>query len=162
MKKIKFNAVEVLEMAREIEKKGEFFYSFWANKVEKEELKKVFLKLAEDEKDHYDTFARLSKKVKKELTEDVEYIYNEQVSAYLRSLVEFSVFPANPEELKKISLNKVSEILNIAIMAEKESILFYQEILKYNKQETAKVLKQLINEEKQHLMDLTNYLQELA
>ncbi|MFW5985203.1 MAG: ferritin family protein [Halanaerobiaceae bacterium] len=159
MDKTKFNAVEVLEMAKEIELKGKDFYQFHAENHSEPELSELFLKLAKEEQKHYDTFNELSKKAREDARDEVNYIYDYQVSAYLKNLVEFTVFP--PDNELEEGIDDLEEILTIGIMAEKDSILFYREMMEYNQGKTAEILERLVAEEKQHLMKLTNYKTEL-
>ena len=156
----KFNSVEVIEMAKDIEKRGLDFYENQAKKTDNNELKKLLLKLAEDEQDHYDTFSEMGEKAKELTDTDSDYVYGEDVSAYLRALIEFTVFPSEEEVEEKI--NSIEEVLELAINAEKDSILFYREMMEYNNKETNKILKRLVDEEKQHLLDLVKYDAELA
>lgn len=149
-----FNAVEVLEMAKDIEKNGRDFYKKYANKTEDHELKQLLEKLAADEEDHYQIFDQLSEQVKKETGEKVNYVYDPEVSAYLDALVEFTIFPPD----LSLDLEDYDEIITRAIWAEKDSILLYQEMLASNRGEkTRNVLTRLIAEEKQHLLDLLKY-----
>ncbi len=147
-----FNSIEVLEMAKDIEKKGLEFYQFQAQRTDNQEIEELFLKLAGDERDHYERFEMLEKAVRDKTGEEAEYVYDEEVSAYLNSLVEFSVFPAEAEVQESFTGSR--EVIEMAIRAEKDSILFYSEMLPYNREATKKVLNQLIKEEKQHLLDL--------
>ncbi|MFW5996278.1 MAG: ferritin family protein [Halanaerobiaceae bacterium] len=149
-----FNAVEVLEMAKDIEKNGRDFYKKYANKTGDHEFKQLLEKLAADEEDHYQTFDQLSKQVKEETGDKVNYVYDPEVSAYLDALVEFTVFPPD----LSLDLEDYDEIITRAIRAEKDSILLYQEMLASNRGEkTRNVLTRLIAEEKQHLLDLLKY-----
>ncbi|MCG8512499.1 MAG: ferritin family protein [Halanaerobiales bacterium] len=150
-----FNAVEVLEMAKDIEKRGYDFYIGQAKKV-KGNLVELFGKLADDELDHCRRFEELIKMVKKDTRRQAEYVYNPEVSAYLAALVEFSVFPKSQAE----QVETVEEALTVAINAEKDSILFYQEMLDNNQGEAARVIRKLIEEEKQHLLDLVKFNEE--
>ncbi len=152
MLKESFNSIEVLEMAKDIEKRGLEFYQFQARRTDNQEIEELFLKLAGDEQDHYERFEMLEQAVRDKTGEEAEYVYDEEVSAYLNSLVEFSVFPAEAEVEEDFAGSR--EVIEMAIRAEKDSILFYSELLPYNKEETKKVLNQLIKEEKQHLLDL--------
>ncbi|MFW6237867.1 MAG: ferritin family protein [Halanaerobiales bacterium] len=149
-----FNAVEVLEMAKDIEENGREFYNKYAAKADDPEFKQLLEKLASDEKDHYETFAKLSTEVKENTGQEVDYVYDPEVSAYLEVLVEFTVFPPD----RSFNLENREEIIRHAIWAEKDSILLYQEMLANNKGErTREVLKRLIKEEKKHLLDLLKY-----
>ncbi len=156
----KFNSVEVIEMAKDIEKRGLDFYKKQAKKTEDGKLKDLLLKLAEDEQDHYDTFSKMLDKAKDLTDTDSDYVYGEDVSAYLRALIEFTVFPSEEEVEDKI--HSIEDILELAINAEKDSILFYREMMEYNNEDTNKILKRLVDEEKQHLLDLVKYDAELA
>jgi rubrerythrin len=155
-----FNFAEVIEMAKDIEKKGFDFYQNQARKTDNNELEILLLKLAEDEKDHYDTFVKIEAQAKKRTDLESEYIYNEEVSAYLNAIIEFAVFPAESEVEDKFKT--IEDILDLAIRAEKDSILFYREMLDHNEGQTAKMLRRLIKEEKQHLLDLVKYNAEKA
>ena len=155
MEQNKFNALEVLEMAKEIELKGKKFYKTYADHYQEQELGEFLQKLATEEQEHYDIFDRMSREVAEGNEEQANYLYDYQVSAYLRSLIEFTVFPEEIEVDEE--LEDIEEILTIGIMAEKESILFYQEILVHNQGKTAEILERLLAEEKKHLLDLTEY-----
>jgi len=148
----RFNSIEVLEMAKDIEKRGREFYQFQADRTEDQEVRELFLKLASDEQDHYERFEKLEQAVREKTGEEADYVYEAEVSAYLDSLVEFSVFPAEAEV--EGNFPGTREVIEMAIRAEKDSILFYSEMLPYNKENTKRVLNQLIKEEKQHLLDL--------
>lgn len=156
--KDKFNAVEVIEMAKDIEKRGRDFYKNQAEKAQDRELKELFERLAEDELDHYNLFEKLGKVVKKNTKKEIEYVYDPEVSAYLEAIVEFTIFPAE----EGVEISDIVDALQIAIYAEKDSILFYNEMLEHNDEQTAVILKKLIKEEKQHLLDLVRYDAELG
>ncbi|MFW6380910.1 MAG: ferritin-like domain-containing protein [Bacillota bacterium] len=149
----KFGAAEVIEMAKDIEKRGQEFYEIRAEKTDNQELKDLLLRLASDEKDHYQRFTELANQFELESKEN-SYVYNEEVSAYLNALVEFAVFPVEGRIDKQLEEMSVGDVLGIAIRAEKDSILFYQEMLEHNQGRTAGVIKKLIDEEKGHLLDL--------
>ncbi|MFW5972024.1 MAG: ferritin family protein [Bacillota bacterium] len=149
----KYNAVEVIEMAKDIEKRGYDFYTNQAEKTDNEELKELFIKLASDEQDHYNRFVKLGENITESTKNEAEYVYEPDVSAYLDAIVEFSVFPKE----EGVAIKDIVDAIQIAIYAEKDSILFYQEMLKNNKGEAARVIEKLIDEEKQHLLDLVKY-----
>lgn len=152
-----FNAVEVLEMAKDIEKRGYDFYTTQAAKTGEDKLKSLFEKLAADEQDHYNRFVELIETVGTDIQSEAEYVYDQEVSAYLEAIVEFSIFPDGGT----IEIDGFQEALHYAIYAEKDSILFYQEMLDYNQEETVRVLKKLIKEEKQHVLDLIKFSADL-
>ena len=141
MLKNKFNVFEMLEMAKEIENRGYRLYSTQAEVVEDKELKKLFNKLASDEQDHYNTFDKLEKRYKENEEKDYSYVEDVKVNDYLRSLVEYEVFPKG--ERKELKDMEVEEVLDRAIQSEKDSILLYQELVPYNNEETKEILYRL-------------------
>ncbi|SRR6056297_2398563 len=154
----KFNVIEMLEMAKEIEDRGYRLYSTHAKETDDAKLKKIFNKLASDEKDHYNTFDKLEKEYKDKKQKDYSYLERIEVNDYLQSLVQFEVFPqGESEELKEMD---TAQVLDRAIQSEKDSILLYRELIPYNEGKTKEVLEQLINEEKEHYVSLVNYKKE--
>jgi rubrerythrin len=56
-------------------------------------------------------------------------------------------------------MNSMKEAIHIGINSEKNSILFYSEIIKNSKsEEILHVLSMILEEEKKHLVDLTSLL----
>ena len=154
----KFNVIEMLEMAKEIEDRGYRLYSTHAKETDDAKLKKIFNKLASDEKDHFNTFDKLEKEYKDKKQKDYSYLERIEVNDYLQSLVQFEVFPqGESEELKEMD---TAQVLDRAIQSEKDSILLYRELIPYNEGKTKEVLEQLINEEKEHYVSLVNYKKE--
>lgn len=147
----KFNELEVIEMAKDIEQRGLTFYRAQAENTDNDEIKQLFIRLAGDEKDHYQRFEEIGETI--DTTSEVkDYIYNEDVSAYLNALVEFVVFPTDAEASKQY--DSMEEVFKLAIQAEKDSILIYTEMLDNHSGEARDIIKTLIKEEKQHLLDL--------
>lgn len=154
--KERFSALEVIEMAKDIEIRGKNFYLKHAEGTENKDLEELFRKLASDEQDHYERFSNLAEQLKKN-KEEAEYLYDEEVSAYFKYLVDLSVFPESDSEESQQALHSVEKALKLAIQAEKDSILFYREMCDYNEGKTIDAIKTLIGEEKQHFKDLTEY-----
>ncbi|MFW5993810.1 MAG: ferritin family protein, partial [Halanaerobiaceae bacterium] len=51
-----FSKMEVIEMAKDIEKRGLNFYRSQADKTDNKKVRELFLRLAGDEKDHFQRF----------------------------------------------------------------------------------------------------------
>ena len=150
---------EVIEMAKKVEERGQRFYRKHAQKSEDEELKTLFEKLASDEEDHFYEFETLKRELLKE-TEEVEtFHYDPETSAYIEALTEFSVF----DPVKEIDeeFETIHDVIKLAIQTEKDSILLYQEMVEYNEGKTVELLKRLIKQEKEHLLDLVKYEAEI-
>lgn len=150
-----FSVLEVTQMAINIEKQGYEFYMNVAKNATSEKAKAIFLLLAEQEKKHIDMFTNLSNVLKDMDSMDDSYLFDENVSLYIEALTDNEVF-------KETQTGRVSNIISSkeaikeGIQAEKNSILFYTEILNNTKATDVKsVLELLIEEEKKHVIDLT-------
>ena len=149
-----FSKMEVIEMAKDIEKRGLDFYRSQADKTDNQEVRELFLRLAGDEKDHFERFNNIGKSIKENSDYKEDHVYNEEVSTYLNALVEFAIFPG--DELIDKEFDSMEEVLKLAIQAEKDSILLYTEMVDNHSGDTVDIINKLIDEEKQHLLDLVN------
>jgi rubrerythrin len=88
--------------------------------------------------------------------------YTAEHGAYLEALAASAVFTddmVTSEVATKI--NSDIEALELAISAEKDSILFYYELMDIMPQTSQSLLSQVISEEKSHLRQLTHLKKEL-
>ena len=115
-----FSADEVFEMAEQLEQNGAKFYRDSAAGITDEKNKKTLLDLADMEDEHEKIFAdmrsSLTSKEKGSTTFDPE----EETLAYLKALVDTRVFFK-----KEIDTSSMKEILKAALVAEKDSIVFF-------------------------------------
>lgn len=159
-----FNDLEALKISIDIEKRGERFYVLAANKIEDKKLKEMLLDLAHQERDHADTFEALynSAAANKDNFDDT-YLFEPETSAYLGSMVETVVFPSDDKQDEIMAeVKDIEDVLNLGIQAEKDSILFYTEMIINSKLPEAKeAFRKLLREEKKHLVDLQTQLLEL-
>lgn len=149
-----YNVVEVIQMAINIEKEGYEFYSKIAKHAADEKAKAVFILLAEQEKKHIDTFTGLLEVMSSIHKTDGEYMFDENVSIYFRALTENKVFkPSRMYDV--VDLQSAREAIQEGIQAEKNSILFYTELLNSTKLDDIKTtLELIIDEEKHHIVNL--------
>lgn len=157
----KFNVLEITKIAMDMEKEGQEFYRNAAALVNDEKTGSIFILLAEQEKRHAELFFDLHKMLSEINDLSDEYLYDENVSLYMKALVENKVFKQN--ELDRIkSMSSMKDALSIGINSEKSSILFYNEIIRNTKStEVLGVLSLILDEEKKHLVDLTDLLNTL-
>lgn len=157
----KFNVLEITKIAMDMEKEGQEFYRNAAALVNDEKTGSIFILLAEQEKRHAELFFDLHKMLSEMNDLSDEYLYDENVSLYMKALVENKVFKQN--ELDRIkSMSSMKDALSIGINSEKSSILFYSEIIRNTKStEVLGVLSLILDEEKKHLVDLTDLLNTL-
>jgi len=115
-----FNASDIFEMAKEIERNGASFYSTAAQKVDNEQHRNLLLELAKMEEEHEETFKSMeSELTQKEKTETVFDPDNDSFQ-YLKALADTRVFFE-----KDIDTSTMKGILKTALGAEKDSIVFY-------------------------------------
>jgi rubrerythrin len=158
--------LEGLRIAIEIERRGFIFYQKAWNKLKNQQAKMLFKTLMGEEENHLriftDFFAQIE--VRKE-AHFAEYLYDEEASRYLTVLVESHVFPAEKDAERIIDeLSTVENIVKLALGAEKDSILLYDEMAKASKFEDAKaIFLKLKAEEQRHVIEIsTKFKQILA
>ncbi|MFW6000727.1 MAG: ferritin-like domain-containing protein [Bacillota bacterium] len=154
-----FNALEVMEMAKDIEKRGKMFYLKHAEASEDRDVRDLFKKLAADEEEHYQKLQNLTEELK-EGADNADYLYDEEVSSYFNSLVEFTVFPPLDSKESIEALNDINKALKLAVRAEKDAILFYREMCANNSGKTIEAVERLIKEKKENLQSLAKYIKE--
>ncbi|MHC4553062.1 MAG: ferritin family protein [Planctomycetota bacterium] len=123
---ITFNADEIFEMAEEIERNGAKFYRQAAEKTSDDAIKSMMLELAAMEDGHELTFAAMRKELSAEEKEYTTYDPDNEVAQYLKTVAGFhgTEGKVSPTELLT-GQESMSEILKIALQAEKNSIAFY-------------------------------------
>ncbi|MFQ5901818.1 MAG: ferritin family protein [Thermodesulfobacteriota bacterium] len=153
---IHFSGKEILDMALRIERNGEAFYREAARQAKDDSLQTLFKFLEEEEKEHVEDFRELSVLAKEEkITELYDLDYAEEASLYLNALADSEVFtdPNAGAEIVK-GIKDDSEAIKIAIGLEKDSILFYYEMLRVVRKEDKRLVESLISQEKDHVKRL--------
>ncbi|PLV57625.1 ferritin family protein [Thermotoga sp. SG1] len=147
-----FSAKELLNIAVRVEKDGEEFYRKLAERFEKPDIKEFFSYMARQEAEHARTFESIGE----ELGVDEEtYLNLEDAEEYLKSFVEGRFFPDTVTMEKYLKEKSVEEAIDFSISVEKETIIFYYEILELLRNERAKdLVRSIINQEKQHVVKL--------
>jgi rubrerythrin len=156
-----YNVAEVIQMAINIEREGYEFYSKVAKYAADEKSKAIFIILAEQEKKHIETFTNLLDVMSNIYKTDSNYMFDENVSGYFKALTEHKVF--TPDRMYDASdMTSAKEAIQEGINAEKNSILFYNELLKSTTiEEVRNSLELIIEEEKSHIIDLNSLLRTL-
>jgi rubrerythrin len=118
-------------------------------------MQQLFANLREREFQHLETFRRLYSDLSgREGTPDAElWLLDEEVSSYFRSYVDSAVFPSRGSAEAAIAdLRGAADILRFALRIEKESILFYHELLAHAPwPEARELVEKVIAEERRHL-----------
>ena len=163
MEKKLFTELEGLRVAIEIEKRGHEFYNQAYSQAQKDEHKELFLLLRDEETDHKAKFQKVFDKVQENKAE-CDVSFDIETSAYLSALASVHVFPKAEAAAETISkLKTIDAILAVAMQAEKDSILLYDELAGKSKSEEArKVFAALKAEEQQHVVKLREMIEAWA
>ncbi|MBO3803111.1 MAG: ferritin family protein [Candidatus Brockarchaeota archaeon] len=147
----RYSLRDLVEMAIQIEIGGEKYYRYVADK--NEPLKHAFLFLAEEEKKHANTFQNLIGE-----QQEVPGIDVAEAMPYIRAIIDSSVLRYVSERTEFAEqAGSVLEALDFALGLEKESILFYYQLLERIPGNRKPTVEKIIGEEKKHvekIMDL--------
>jgi rubrerythrin len=155
---ISFSGSELINIAIGIEGRGAAFYEGMADSTKNATAGEVFRYLADMERRHAQTFQEM-------LSEADKFQFSETAgehAVYLQTLVDSAVFS---DELvaSKMASGAVSDIaaMEMAIRAEKDSILFYYEMREVMPQRAQPTVDKIIAEEKSHLRQLSELKKKL-
>ena len=115
-----FSADDVFEMAEQIEKNGAAFYRKAAADTADPDAKNFLSDLAAMEDDHEKTFSAMRKKLTEAEKASTVFDPENEAAAYLKALADTRIFFE-----KDIDTSSLDAILKAAILAEKDSIVFY-------------------------------------
>jgi rubrerythrin len=152
-----FTAAEALEMAMEIEKNGEVFYTTVAEKSADPEVQALFEDLAAQERGHYRVFHKMMGEVGPAL--ELPATEYDQYQTYVRSALDNALF-AGPD--KALALAKQAQDRETALRAalgfEKDTLLFFYDLRDMVSEADQEAVSNVIREEKKHLRRLAGLL----
>lgn len=115
-----FNANDVFEMAEQIERNGAVFYNKAAADITDPEAKNFLSDLAAMEDSHEKTFSAMREQLAGADKAQTVFDPNGEAASYLKALADTRIFFE-----KEIDTTSMQAILKAAILAEKDSIVFY-------------------------------------
>lgn len=147
-----FSVAEAVEQAVQTEKLGYDFYTEIAKKFKKDEkLKELFETLALKEQQHEKVFSGIRDNAGQQIPDDWG-----EVSKYLRAIVESEFFLGSGKSLQSIgNIKTAAEAVRFAMGFEKETLLYFYNIRDLVSEKA--VIDKLINEEKSHIVWLSDY-----
>lgn len=123
---ITFNADEVFEMAEQIERNGAKFYREAADKTSDRAAQDLFLRLAGMEDGHLRTFQQMRKTLSQQEKEETTFDPEGEAAFYLKAMADDRGFEGKKTPTVKLTgQESTQELFEIAIGAEKNSILYY-------------------------------------
>ena len=149
-----FTASELYDIALGIERNGVAYYESLAQFATDQGLKDAYGKLADMERHHIDVFQALRSKagIGPVVPQEDENEYR----GYLRALIDSSVF-TNDQVARDMARRAAgpAEALQLALGAEKDSILFYSEMRSLVPQRERDAVDQIVKEERTHVRELS-------
>lgn len=157
---IAFSSGELINIAIGIERRGITFYDIMAKSTDDEAARAVFEELVIMEREHIKIFQAMLTEAD---TEQAQEISEHEYSGYLQALIDDSAF-TDDTITSEMATEADSDIkaLELAISAEKDSILFYYELRDLLPQGAASMVNRILNEEKSHLQQLTDIKRKLS
>ncbi len=156
---MKYSTQELMDIAIGIEENGYYFYTRCREKFSDESYKQLLGFLAEEELRHKDLFEKLLSEIG-----DIKGIFTDEYFQYVRAIGDERIFKDHRDVDRVVTtVTTMEDIFKIALTAEKDSILFYTELLAmYEKNREAKtVLNKLINEERRHIVTILEYMEKV-
>ena len=157
---IAFSGSELVNIAIGIEMRGVAFYDIMTKSTKNVTARALFQQLANMEREHIHIFQNM-------LTEAEKYqipeTYAEEYAAYLQALVDNAIF-TDDFITGEMATRAASDIaaLELAISAEKDSILFYYVMKEITPQRAQLTVNKILAEEKSHLRQLSELKGKLA
>jgi len=142
-----FTGDEIFRISIELEKKGEQFYEALAEKAGDQRVSELCKDLAAQEQQHARLFEDLrvkttSRAASRPLSWDELH--------FAQMLVEERVLPDPVEAREVVDEEGLVAALNMAIQFEKDSVLFFQELLPVVDEQDRQAVSAIVEQEKQH------------
>ena len=149
-----FRMTDFLSIAVKDEETGVAFYTGCANSVKNRDLKSAFIKMADQERVHAERFKKMGTEVKEH--KNIEG-YGGEYESYMNQFLKVRAFPEPADAAKKAQAIKSDfEAIEIALRMEKDTLLFYHEMLSFIPQTHQKYIEDIIKEERTHVNQLTD------
>jgi rubrerythrin len=155
-----FTGRELVEIAIGIERNGAIFYDSLVNSTQDVMVRGAYKYLADKEREHVEIFHNMLGSVGEYQPPET---HTEEYALYLKALVDSAVF--TDDQVARAMAQKVSsdaEAIQIALGAEKDSILFYSEMRDLVRSSDREVIDKIIAEEKSHLRHLSEFKKKLS
>lgn len=150
---ILLSGTEVFSLAMEIEKSGYAYYKTVADSTDDGALKTLFDFLADQEIQHYEYFKNLEAEIGEITISEEEW---EATSEYIKASVDSRFFIG--EDRAIMAAQNVADPINaidVAIGFEKDTLLFFYELLNVTPEKSKDTTQKIVEEEKRHILMLT-------
>jgi rubrerythrin len=160
---ISFNMDEIFEMAEQIERNGSFFYREVARKTGDKAAQKTFMNLAVMEDGHLKIFQEMRKQLGNSDAEPTSFDPDGEAALYLQAMADSHGTEGKKDRLTKLTGDEtIREVFEIAIDAEKNSIVFYTALKDFVSVTGRNQVEDIISEELGHLAVLKTQLANMS
>jgi len=157
---ISFSGSELINIAIDIERRGIAFYDIMTKSTENATAREVFQHLVDMEREHIRIFEGMLGEAGKYQPSET---YPGEYAAYLQALVDSAIFTDDMLTSEMAArMDSDIEAMELAISAEKDSILFYYEMKEIMPQRAQPMVDRIIAEEKSHLRQLSELRKHMA
>lgn len=155
-----FSGSELGNIAIGIERSGAAFYDSLAQSAKNESSRGIWEYLALEERKHMEIFQNMLGSLADYTPPET---YTEEYDLYLKALIDSAVF-RNDQAAREMAQKSASEAeaIQIAITAEKDSILFYSNLRELVRRPDREAVDQIIEEERSHLRQLSDLMKDLS
>ncbi len=147
---------EIIEIAMDLEERGETFYTAAASKATTAEIKELFEELAIQEQYHRQTFQKMGRDLVRSTLTDEQWV---QFQAYAGVLLKQRVFEKPDSALgKAVVAQDERDALQAAIGFEEETLRFFRDLREVVRGSDQRAVDRIIGEEEQHVRRLSGML----
>lgn len=157
---VTFNADEIFEMAEQIERSAAKFYREGAAKAPDRQTKDMFLRLAAMEDGHLHTFHEMRQLLSDQEKGGTTFDPEGEASLYLQAMADERGYEGKKSRMESLTgKESPRELIEIAIEAEKNSILYYVGLKNFVSDRAGRDrVEAIIREEVSHAAELRRYL----
>jgi rubrerythrin len=158
----RYTMLEAVAAAVTMEEEGVRFYTLAMEKAADPEVQIMSRFLRDVEYEHFEHFRDLLASLSSHTGEKTPTI-DPDTESYLRYLAETGVFPAHSAAGHALNgVKDVCDMLRLGIQAEKDSILYYRDLIEQVPfPDAAAAIGKILSEEKQHFLMLSGLLRRL-
>jgi rubrerythrin len=150
---ILLSSAEIFDLAKAVEKGGQAYYQAIASSTSSPELKELFDFLAAQEQVHYRTFEKLARDYPQLEVDEQEW---EQTRAYIQATSDSRFFLGEDKALSLArTVKDPLKAVDIAIGFEKDTLLFFYELLAVTPAKGKEAARAIVEEEKRHVLTLS-------
>jgi rubrerythrin len=164
MSSLIFNARDVFEIAKRIERNGQTYYRKAAELMPDADGKKLMIDLAEMEVVHEQIFDHMQRSLSGDELGETMYDPHDEAYEFLKGMADKYVFDPKEDPLHVLKAGTDARtILSVAIQREKDSIIFYEGIKVMVPQKFGGArLDEIIGQEMGHIIILARHLDRLT